>query len=63
MELDTAAGQVIVEEAGGSVINYASDETALQFETSPRVVHKRSTSQNMPIWGHKQSSSDILSYV
>jgi len=33
----------------------------LQFEVLPRVVHKRSTSQNMPMWEHKRSSSVILS--
>jgi len=35
----------------------------LQFEASSRVVHKRSTSQNMPIWEHKRSNSVILSYM
>jgi uncharacterized Fe-S cluster-containing radical SAM superfamily protein len=33
----------------------------LEFEASARVVHKRITSQNMPIWVHKRSSSVILS--
>lgn len=33
----------------------------LQFEASSRVVHKRSTSQNMSIWEHKRSNSVILS--
>jgi len=33
----------------------------LQFRASPRVVHKRSTSQNIPIWTHKRSNSVILS--
>ncbi len=28
-----------------------------------RSVYKRSTSQNMPIWEHKRSSSVILHYV
>lgn len=32
----------------------------LQFEALPRIVHKRSTSQNIPIWGNKRSSSVIL---
>ena len=32
----------------------------VNFETSPRVVHKRNSSQNMPIWEHKRSSSIIL---
>ncbi len=35
----------------------------LQFEASHRVVHKRSTSQNVPIWEHRRSSSVILSFV
>jgi len=35
----------------------------LQLEASSRVVHKRSTSQNMPIWEHKRSSSVISSYT
>ena len=33
----------------------------LQFEASPIVVHKQSTSQNIAIWEHKPSSSIILS--
>lgn len=40
-----------------------NDNKKLQLEDSPRVVHKRSTSQNMPIWEHKRSSSVILSYT
>ena len=32
----------------------------LQLEASLGVVHKRSTTQNMPIWKHKRSSSVIL---
>ena len=35
----------------------------LQLEASSRVVHKRNTSQNIPIWEHKRSSSVILSYT
>lgn len=33
----------------------------LQFEASPKVVDKRSTSQNMPFWERKRSYSVILS--
>ena len=33
----------------------------LQFGASPKVVYKRSTSQNMPIWKYKRSISVILS--
>ncbi len=35
----------------------------LQFGASPKVVHERITSQNMPIWQHKRTSSVILSYA
>ncbi|MCM8788341.1 MAG: hypothetical protein NC907_00955, partial [Candidatus Omnitrophica bacterium] len=35
----------------------------LQFEASAKVGHKRSTSQNMPIWEHKRNTSVILSYT
>jgi len=35
----------------------------LQFEASLIVVHKRNTSQNMPIWDRKRSSLGILIVV
>ena len=35
----------------------------LQFGASPRVVHKRTTWQKMPIWERKQTSSVILRQV
>ena len=38
-----------------------NDNKKLQLKASPRVVHKRSSSQNMPIWEHKRSTSVILS--
>ena len=41
----------------------AKDNQKSQFEASPRVVHKRNTSQNMPMWEHKRSNSVILSYM
>ena len=40
-----------------------NDNKKLQFEVSPRIVHKRSTLQNMPIWEHKRSNSDTNSYM
>lgn|GEM_PF-4978963 len=40
-----------------------NDNKKLQFEVSPRIVHERNTLQNMPIWEHKRSNSDILSYM
>ena len=38
-----------------------NDNKKLQFEVSPRIAHKRSTLQNMPIWEHKRRNSDINS--
>ena len=37
-------------------------ENSINYVVAP-VMHKRSTSQNMPIWQHKRNSSAILSYV
>jgi len=33
-----------------------------KFEASLRAVHKRSISQNMPVWEHTRTSSVILGY-
>jgi len=45
------------------ILEENDNKKKLQFEASPRVVHKRSTSQNIPIWQHKRSSSVILSEI
>jgi len=45
---------------GRIVLEGNDSNKKLQFEVASRVVHKRSTSQNMPIWEHKRSSSVIL---
>ena len=44
-------------------VNFPQDgnNKKLQFEASPRPVHKQSTWQYMPIWEHKRTSSVILS--
>jgi len=42
------------------VLKEDDNSKKLQFEASPRVVHKQSTSQNIPIWEDKRSSSIIL---
>ncbi len=45
------------------ILEEEKNSKKLQFEASLIVVHKRNTSQNIPIWEHKRSSSVILSYT
>jgi len=45
------------------ILGRNDDNKKLQFEVSSRVVHKRSISQNMPIWEHKRNDLVILSYM